>query len=191
MSSRLFKNPLLEAMTHVHPITPFLMWGPIAFWFCLRFEGGPGVFALWFVVGLLVWTFIEYFMHRWLFHYRAKKAWAKTVVFLFHGIHHKEPDDGTRLVMPPLPGFLLLSFFYGFFFLLLPATGLDAFMGSFLLGYLFYDGIHYAIHHWPMRSRIGRFLREHHMRHHHSCPNAKFGVSNPLWDYVFGTLGPK
>ena len=29
-SIRVFENPFLERFTHVHPITPLLIWGPVA-----------------------------------------------------------------------------------------------------------------------------------------------------------------
>ena len=35
-SIRLFENDLLERLSHVHPITPLLMWGPIAGWLIWR-----------------------------------------------------------------------------------------------------------------------------------------------------------
>ena len=35
-SIRLFENDLLERLSHVHPITPLLMWAPIAGWLIWR-----------------------------------------------------------------------------------------------------------------------------------------------------------
>jgi dihydroceramide fatty acyl 2-hydroxylase len=48
---------------------------------------------------------------------------------------------------------------------------------------------HYATHHWPMRSGIAKFLKRHHMAHHYKSPDSRFGVSSPIWDFVFGTGG--
>jgi sterol desaturase/sphingolipid hydroxylase (fatty acid hydroxylase superfamily) len=31
-------------------------------------------------------------------------------------------------------------------------------------------------------------VRQQHMHHHFKTPNKRFGVSSPLWDYVFGTM---
>jgi sterol desaturase/sphingolipid hydroxylase (fatty acid hydroxylase superfamily) len=60
---------------------------------------------------------------------------------------------------------------------------------AFIFGYLVYDITHYATHHWQMRSGILKALKRHHMRHHYKTPNQRFGVSSPLWDYVFDTRG--
>jgi sterol desaturase/sphingolipid hydroxylase (fatty acid hydroxylase superfamily) len=59
---------------------------------------------------------------------------------------------------------------------------------GFMLGYLAYDLIHYATHHFTMRSGAAKYLKRYHMQHHHKTPEQRFGVSSPLWDAVFGTL---
>ena len=60
---------------------------------------------------------------------------------------------------------------------------------GFTVGYLTYDLTHYATHHFPMRSGIGRYLKRYHMMHHYKTPDQRFGVSSPLWDIVYGTGG--
>jgi sterol desaturase/sphingolipid hydroxylase (fatty acid hydroxylase superfamily) len=40
-----------------------------------------------------------------------------------------------------------------------------------------------------MTSRIGGWLKRYHMVHHNTGENARWGVSSPLWDLVFGTTG--
>lgn len=195
-SIRLFENPMLEAMTHVHPIIPLVMWGPFTAWLFYRAATIDQLtISGWFVClvsGLLIWTLTEYAVHRYLFHFPAKNAITKRMVYLFHGIHHDQPDDATRLVMPPVPAVLLMGLFYGMFSLVVPAQYLNGFMGFFVVGYLCYDYIHYATHHFPMRSKVGKYLRKYHLRHHHAKEESKYGVSNPLWDYALGTVtGPK
>jgi sterol desaturase/sphingolipid hydroxylase (fatty acid hydroxylase superfamily) len=56
------------------------------------------------------------------------------------------------------------------------------------MGYLIYDITHYATHHFPMRGKVLKFLKRYHMQHHYKTPDQRFGVSSPLWDWVFGTL---
>jgi len=58
---------------------------------------------------------------------------------------------------------------------------------GFITGYIIYDMMHYATHHFPMRKGIWKWLKKYHMQHHYKTPNMLFGVSNPLWDYVFST----
>jgi sterol desaturase/sphingolipid hydroxylase (fatty acid hydroxylase superfamily) len=38
------------------------------------------------------------------------------------------------------------------------------------------------------RTEAGAKLRKHHYLHHFKTPEARYGVSTPLWDVVFGTL---
>ena len=41
------------------------------------------------------------------------------------------------------------------------------------------------------RSKLGKRLREQHMRHHFQDHRFGYGVSSPIWDVVFGTLPRK
>jgi sterol desaturase/sphingolipid hydroxylase (fatty acid hydroxylase superfamily) len=38
-----------------------------------------------------------------------------------------------------------------------------------------------------MKGRVGLFLKHHHVRHHYLDNGRGYGVSSPLWDYVFRT----
>jgi sterol desaturase/sphingolipid hydroxylase (fatty acid hydroxylase superfamily) len=58
---------------------------------------------------------------------------------------------------------------------------------GFGTGYVVYDSIHFAIHHWSMRNPLARELKRHHLRHHFTDEHTGYGVSSPLWDYVFRT----
>jgi sterol desaturase/sphingolipid hydroxylase (fatty acid hydroxylase superfamily) len=80
------------------------------------------------------------------------------------------------------------SLFYLFFTLAFGATAGGAFFGGFALGYLAYDGSHYALHHFAMNGKLLRAIKKHHMMHHHADHDGGFGVSSPLWDYVFRTM---
>ena len=183
-------------MTHVHPIIPLVMWSPLAayLYYISIFEKALSLNELlaWAFIALIVWTFTEYTVHRYVFHYDAKSDFGKWVIYLFHGIHHDEPDDASRLVMPPLPGVILMSLLFLIFRVFVPAQYLEIFMANFIVGYLAYDYIHYATHHFPMTSTVGRYLRKYHLRHHYGKEESKYGVSNPLWDYIFRSVtGPK
>lgn len=190
-SSRLFKNPILEALTHVHPSIPFIVWIPVVLYFLVvsRTEAAfdYGSITLYASLGLAFWTLTEYAMHRYVFHFQAKSRAGKYLVFLFHGIHHDEPQDPTRLVMPPVVSISLgILFFYGFKALMGPA-GMPFFSG-FITGYLIYDYLHFAIHHFRPKTEWGKKLKEHHMKHHFIAHGAKWGVSSSLWDRVFRTM---
>jgi sterol desaturase/sphingolipid hydroxylase (fatty acid hydroxylase superfamily) len=190
-SIRLFKNPILEALTHVHPSIPFIVWIPAVLYFLVISSTEAalpvGAIALFFALGAAFWTFIEYTMHRYVFHFNATTEAGKYLVFLFHGIHHDDPQDPTRLVMPPVVSIALSIPFYFGFKAALGAEGMPFFSG-FISGYLVYDYLHFAIHHFRPKTQWGKNLKEHHMKHHFIAHGAKWGVSSAVWDRVFGTM---
>ena len=143
--------------------------------------------------GLFVWTFAEYGLHRFVFHFRPRNAWQERLSFLFHGVHHAQPMSKTRLVMPPAVSIPLALLFYGGFYVLLAvllgvAHCVAPLFSGFIAGYLIYDMLHYSTHHFRLRWRFWQFLRRHHMLHHAQTPDLRYGVSSPLWDIVLGTM---
>lgn len=190
-SIRIFRSPLLERFTHVHPITPLVMWTPVVGWLIWRsvMIHGLGASAMisMALLGILVWTLSEYFLHRYLFHFPATGPTGKRLVFLIHGLHHDDPVDPTRLVMPPLPAVFFAAILYSFFRLIFGPVWVEPFFAFFLVGYLCYDYTHFAVHHFTPRTRFGKWVKQHHMFHHYVTPNLCWGVSTPLWDLVLGT----
>ena len=188
-SVRMFQSDLLEKFTHIHPATPLVIYVPMTAWM-LYLAAARGVslgaIAVLFVCGVAIWTFVEYAMHRFVFHYEPKSSWGKRLHFMAHGVHHDYPQDATRLVMPPLVSLPLAALFYVLFQLIFGRVAPAAFAGL-LVGYLFYDMLHYATHHLPMKSGVWLFLKRYHLRHHYQDDHAGYGVSSPLWDHVFGT----
>lgn len=186
---RLFKNPILEYFSHIHPATPIVVFLPAAIYMMYLGSQETSVLNLsWtFITGVLIWTLFEYAFHRWAFHYHPKSEIGKKVHFLVHGIHHDYPRDSTRLVMPLLVSLPLAVLFYFIFQWAFSPFNFSIFAG-FVVGYILYDSIHYATHHMKMQGRIGRFLKEYHLRHHYNDNHTAYGVSNPLWDYVFRTV---
>ncbi|MHB0856383.1 MAG: sterol desaturase family protein [Anaerolineae bacterium] len=196
---RLFKSDFLEFFTHVHPAVVVIIWAPVAAFFLLRAvtqmqSGG----ALWripvgFVVGLLVWTLVEYLLHRFVFHFAPRTPRQERISFLIHGVHHAQPMVKSRLVMPPAVSIPLAVLFYALYWLVL-AVALGApewvapLFSGFAVGYVAYDMTHYNLHHAKHKSAYAKALRSHHMRHHAQQPVSRYGVSSMLWDKVFGTL---
>jgi 4-hydroxysphinganine ceramide fatty acyl 2-hydroxylase len=141
-----------------------------------------------FISGLFIWTLVEYVMHRFVFHYMpADKPWAQRMHFIFHGVHHDYPSDAKRLVLPPSLSIPLATGFYLLFNAILPAKYVFGFFPAFILGYLFYDISHYAIHHFNFKGSLWKKIKQHHMLHHYQDPAKGYGVSSPLWDKVFGS----
>jgi sterol desaturase/sphingolipid hydroxylase (fatty acid hydroxylase superfamily) len=195
-SIRVFQDPRLEKLTHVHPVTPLLLWVPIvSFLYYYSFTTlhfSVSSVLLLFALGLFVWTLAEYFLHRYVFHFNATTPFQKRIQFLIHGLHHDDPNDPTRLVMPPAGSLILsvpLYLAFRFIFGILGAPDATIpFFASFVIGYLCYDYIHYGVHHFKPTSKLGKMIKQHHMLHHFVDHEAKWGVSSPVWDYALGTL---
>lgn len=194
-SIRLFKSPLLERLTHVHPAVPFLYWSPIICFMLYRGWNVHGMSALSMILlgifGIMTWTLVEYVLHRYVFHFEAESRSGKWLIYLFHGIHHDAPDDSTRLVMPIFPGTVIGVLFFFLFTSLMGLAAGEVFTAFFLIGYLCYDYTHFALHHVKPRTPMGKFLKKYHMEHHYLYPDTRFGVSSPFWDLVFGTFRKK
>jgi sterol desaturase/sphingolipid hydroxylase (fatty acid hydroxylase superfamily) len=155
-------------------------------------EAFPVYIPLGFALGLFAWTWVEYTLHRFVFHFRPRNPWQERISFLFHGVHHAQPLSKTRLVMPPAVSIPLALVLYALLRLVARAIlGLDQWVApvfsGLVIGYLAYDMLHYSTHHLRVRWPWFVFLRRYHMHHHTQTPNLRFGVSSPLWDIVFGT----
>lgn len=188
---RMFKHNFFEFFSKVHwtipiwlyvPLVSFLVW----YSFSALDVSTLTVLGL-FVAGVFLWTFVEYVLHRFLFHYHPKSMLGKRVFWVLHGVHHDYPNDPLRLVMPPIVSLPLAIFFYSLFDLAIGTHYAPSLMAGFTLGYLAYDISHYAIHHFNIKGNYFGRIREHHLRHHFSNSERGFGVSSSLWDMVFGT----
>ncbi len=188
-SPRLFENPLLDKFSRVHWTMPLVVYIPIVVllaWLSLR-AFSPLMITAAALGGYFIWTLIEYFGHRYLFHAELPGAWGARLHFLIHGVHHVHPNDPLRLVMPPLLSapIMLIALLVTDLLFGLP-LGLPFLMG-FIIGYLCYDMVHYYVHHANPKTRLGLTLRRLHMLHHFRDPERSYGVSAPWWDYVFKT----
>ena len=191
---RMFESDFLERFSRIHPATPFVVWLPImalSLGSAVAHRLGGLAIAGAFLGGLLTWTLSEYFLHRYVFHWTKDTPRGRRIHFLLHGVHHDYPNDKDRLVMPLLTSVPLGLIFMTLFVVLLGRTWADPFFAGFVVGYLFYDGTHYYVHHFVPTTRWGKLLRRHHLTHHHADHDGGFGVSSPLWDLVFRTMPSK
>ena len=189
-SPPMFKSGVLDKFTRVHHTVPLILFGPaIAILFGLGVDR-LGLFrSLGFAVGgYLFWTLMEYWIHRVVFHFEPEQGFGARLHWMVHGVHHDHPNDPLRLVMPPAASIPLALGFYVLFYFVLGADRATAFGAGFLAGYLIYDMVHYHLHHHTPRTRLGKWLRELHMRHHFQDDERGFGISAPYWDRVFGTM---
>ena len=188
-SVRMFKDDRLESLSHVHPAIPLVLYVPVVAYHLLRAvrDGllAGGAIVILFALGMFLWTLTEYVMHRFVFHYEPTSTWGRQLHFIMHGVHHDYPNDATRLVMPPSVSVPLAFLFYALFHATFGPERLAPAFAGFVTGYLCYDMIHYATHHFTMRGPIFGYLKKYHLRHHYQDEGRGYGVSSPLWDHVF------
>lgn len=145
--------------------------------------------AISFSGGLALWTLFEYCMHRFTFHTIAKIARLKHVHYVVHGMHHAYPTDPVRVIFPPFFSAIFGSVIgIAMFLLISPSLAAGIFSG-FILGYAWYEFMHYAAHHIKWKISWFKNLKRHHLLHHHSMSfkDKNFGVTTSFWDRVFGT----
>jgi dihydroceramide fatty acyl 2-hydroxylase len=203
-SPRMSDNPFIEFLTRTRwwaspavylPIvvvilTGTVLWGEVAWWAVVPLAAG-GAFA---------WTFYEYCLHRFLFHWTPPIPGGARIQMLWHGIHHERYDDPLRIVISPLiTGWLALILLVphlGVAWLLadwIPFGAPIAWFAGTLTGWVGYSVTHWALHCHPFKSKVMRQLRAHHMLHHVDAryADARYGVTTTLWDRVFGTMEPE
>lgn len=190
-SIRMFKSNFLERLSKVSFYIPLVVYIPVIFylsWYALlNIKMDVLSFIGYVLFGLFVWSFTEYILHRFVFHFYPKAEWLRRIHFIFHGVHHDYPNDAKRLVMPPSASIPLAIGFYFLFEYLLPTGTNEAFFIGFIGGYLVYDMMHYALHHANFKNGFWKKLKQHHMLHHYSDSTKGFGVSSDFWDKILGS----
>lgn len=187
-TERMFETDLFEFFSRTPFWVPLVIYVPVvAYALAQAWAFGPGSALVLFVAGLVIWTLLEYWLHRVAFHYDAKSRFGKKLVWYSHGVHHDWPNDKLRLVFPPAASIPLALLFFGIFTLTFgPGYRWGAFAGL-VTGYIAYDMIHYVTHFYAFDGKVMKFLRAYHMAHHFKHEPNRYGVSNPLWDFVFQT----
>ncbi len=190
-SPRILENDYLDFFTRVHFASVPLLFVPITLFGLTYSVIGAGVsipttLGL-FVIGWFAWSLSEYWLHRKLFHWQPGGKWGEQLHFWLHGIHHRWPSDPYRLVMPPFVNLTILVLVATPVLWVAPKLGWG-FLAGYTCGYMYYDLMHYYLHHHKPKLAYLKKLKAHHMNHHHNKTEQRFGVSFILWDRVFGTM---
>ncbi len=190
-SPRLFKNPILDKLSRTHISIPIIILAGfgagIAVYGFYYNKIGILNFGLFFLLGVLSFTLLEYVMHRYLYHITPTTEKRKKLQYTLHGVHHDHPNDKERLAMPPAASVTIATLLYLLFRWIL-GPNVFGFAPGFFLGYSLYLFIHYSVHIFAPPKNFLRLLWKHHAKHHYKNQDVAYGVSSPLWDYVFGTM---
>jgi len=126
----------------------------------------------------MVWSFTEYFFHRWVYH-----EW-ESMLTQGHGLHHEHPEG-----LLGLPWYIPMPVLIGLYYLLAwawaPAQA-GIFMGVWWFGFVVYCFVHHSIHHFDFKNAWFVELKRHH-KIHHKMEASNFGVTNVFWDRVLRT----
>jgi sterol desaturase/sphingolipid hydroxylase (fatty acid hydroxylase superfamily) len=186
-SKLLFQNPLLERLTRTHiavPLTIFFVYAAgLLIWSATATTLTTWTTVAMFFLGLVAWTWMEYALHRFIFHTAQGSKFQYTI----HGVHHEFPKDKNRLAMPPVVSVSIATGLL-FIFKLALAEYSFACLAGFVTGYAMYLCVHYMIHAFHPPKNFLKTLWTNHSMHHYKDGKQLFGVSSPLWDYVFGTM---
>src|SRR6266446_8718538 len=130
---RMFESDFMEFFSRVHPVIPLALYLPVVGYMLYvslwRRQLSFVALAALFLLGILLWTLIEYLIHRYVFHYQPKTRLGKRLHYIIHGVHHDYPNDARRLVMPPSISIPLAVLFYVLFLLVFGRLASGVFAG--------------------------------------------------------------
>ncbi|MCG8319362.1 MAG: sterol desaturase family protein [Cytophagales bacterium] len=190
-TKQLFSNPILEKLSRTHIMVPISILTIAAigviYWGISNGAIGVLLAVILFFVGMITFSLIEYLVHRYVFHMVPSTPAREKIQYSVHGVHHEFPKDKDRLAMPPLMSSAITVILF-FLFRLIMGNAVFGFLPGFLIGYCAYLGVHYIVHAYQPPKNIFKVLWIHHGIHHYKDHERAFGVSSPLWDYIFGTM---
>ena len=154
-----------------------------------------------FILGIPVWTMVEYFSHRFVFHRHwkmSKRRYKKYFTYLSnkyldptHFGHHERPFDGTHINgrLKDLMPIFIVAVPVSFLFPLYSAPMLLAGVVQF---YVAEEWIHHCEHFYNFQNRYFRHIKKSHLYHHTSKGMDRgYGITNAFWDVVCMSRFPK
>lgn len=150
-----------------------------------------------FVLGILLWTPLEYWVHRYVLHGPFPDGpgfWQHLLHKQFdhlHWEHHLKPWSGKTIsgsldqTLPVVFGLVVISLLTAPYTMVMAVAGIAQ-------SYVIEEYIHYSVHFEQFKSRYFRYIKKHHLYHHSPRGyEVGFGLTNGLWDIVFETRLPE
>ena len=179
----LFKNPVLEKLSRTHisvPLTIFFIYSSaLLYWSVTHTSLSAGTTVLMFFLGVVLFTWVEYMVHRYVFHMSTYTALREKIQYVIHGVHHEFPKDKDRLAMPPLVSVTIATILLLVFRVVLGDLTFS-FLPGFLVGYAYYLSVHYMVHAFPPPRNFLKSLWVNHSVHHYKHGEFIFGVTSPF-----------
>jgi sterol desaturase/sphingolipid hydroxylase (fatty acid hydroxylase superfamily) len=156
----------------------------------------PAQAVAYFGGGVLVWTALEYFVHRWILHGHFPDGAGVLQHFLharfdpLHWEHHARPWDGEHIngrIRDTLPFSIGLAVVSAFF----PVHTLPVLMAGLFQSYVVEEWVHHSVHFYQFRNPYFRYIKRHHLYHHSPIGSAVgYGLTSGMWDIVGRTRIP-
>jgi sterol desaturase/sphingolipid hydroxylase (fatty acid hydroxylase superfamily) len=147
-----------------------------------------GLILISFIVGAIYWTFLEYAIHRWVYHTHFKTRILSYFLGSFHLYHHKEVGDRRVYNSGFLMIYLVTPLVISPFLLVTRDLGI---IGALVLGlsaaYFIYECVHFLIHYKKFELGYMAYIQSYHFHHHDKAPNKNFGNTSHFWDLLLGT----
>jgi sterol desaturase/sphingolipid hydroxylase (fatty acid hydroxylase superfamily) len=149
----------------------------------------PAAAAALFCAGLLTWGLYEYSTHRWVLHREPRAEGFNLPGNLTHLRHHADPNSLQRLNVQLSESIPVCVVYYLLAWAAAGSWQAAAHLFTGLIaGYFFYEYLDFQAHHGTSRGRLTRYFRKYHLQHHHYDATVRYGVTSPLFDYLFGTF---
>jgi len=189
-----------RARRRLYPVTILYTLYSLAVLTAALLSGAPPIVTLGFYLGgWLLWTLIEYLAHRFVLHYRFPDGpgyfqhWLHVTFDSYHTEHHERPWDGNHINGTIRDTGLYVALFAAFSFLA-PLHTLPVLWAAVVQAYVVEEWVHQSTHYptlYRLKGPYWRYITRHHT-YHHSPRGAElaYGLTNGLWDRVFGTRIP-
>ncbi|KAI8991856.1 hypothetical protein BDF20DRAFT_812243 [Mycotypha africana] len=187
-----FGHPLLEPLTKTAWYVVPTVWIPYVgyqLYHSLQFGNSTGT-AMSFALGVIIWSLLEYLLHRFFFHLDEllpDHQAAFVLHFTIHGFHHYLPMDRLRLVMPPTLAVIIAYPLVRLGYFLFPPMMAHGVIAGGFFGYILYDCTHYYLHHAKVYEIHFKEMKKYHMAHHYKNYEGGYGITSKIWDHCFGT----
>lgn len=157
--------------------------------------------ASWAILGGLAWSASEYAIHRFVGHgprlvpptTLRERLSPRGLMAAFNAEHVAHHTDTTYFAATRHKAIAACVAAPLTFAVVAPFAGVGraaSFTAGFVAVYTGYEVAHRLVHTNAPRTAYGRWMRRHHLSHHHRSPRANHGVTSALWDHVVGTHQP-
>ena len=145
-------------------------------------------FLLWFLLGLIAWTFMEYTIHRFIFHWRPPNRKLRKFIAQLHMVHHGDTHDPEEILVRPQFSLPVSGLIFGFLYWATDVSTASGLLVGIWSGFLYYEAVHYRVHLSKKSNGILQLQRRMHFIHHFIDERSCFGVTSPFWDILLGSF---